>query len=173
MYTPIWEGVVKGYAINKINLDLWKFNWLGYEFDDLYQEAWLIFYSCKEEYKEIDTPQHFMSLFKTALHNRFYDLSQKSSLDKDNLTDTELEYCYKHSEEHNFFLNLDQASEEVRMVLNLVFNAPSELLEWIGFQKKSSKGFLNNKKMCQLLGIEETDLVGKVKSFLRSSFNSV
>lgn len=174
MYKPVWEGVIEGYATNEINKNLWKFLWIGYEFEDLKQEAWLVFNTCRSQYLEIDTPQHFMSLFKTALHNKFYDLNMKSSLDKEYLGDFDLmEYCLP-DRRRSFILDLGKASREVKAALSLIFDAPSEILELIGFTKKNSRGFLNNKKLCVLLGLDfEVDLVGEIKAFLRNSLDSV
>jgi hypothetical protein len=174
VYKPVWEGVIEGYATNQISKNLWKFLWIGYEFDDLYQESWMVFDTCRNQYLEMDTPQHFMSLYKTALHNKFYDLNIKSSLDREYLEDYDLMEYYLPDRRKSIVLDLDKAPSEVRTALSLIFNAPSEILELIGFTKKNSRGFLNNKKLCSLLGLDfEIDLVDRIKTFLRNSLDSV
>ena len=73
MYLPIWEGPIEGYSKNYVAKRLFKLEPLGYEFCDLVQEAYLVFLKCKRMY-EPENAKHFMSLYKTALRNKFFDL---------------------------------------------------------------------------------------------------
>ena len=84
MYEPCWEGSVQGYVKNMVAKNLWKFTALGYEFEDLYHEAYLVFAYCKKKHQNIyptlnENQRRFMALFKQSYHNHFYDLAIKSS----------------------------------------------------------------------------------------------
>lgn len=67
-----WEPEVKGYSVRTIR------GWYGtlsrqYEFDDLMQEAYLVFLRCSDKLK-VDNPRWFMALYKRSLHWRLCDL---------------------------------------------------------------------------------------------------
>lgn len=73
-FVPRWEGECKGYAYNAMRR-FWPTLQAWYEWDDLMQEAFLVFLKCKRRYYTfVDTPQWFMALFKTSLHNRLVNL---------------------------------------------------------------------------------------------------
>lgn len=168
-YEPEWEGKIEGYSKNQISKNLWKFVMLGYEYDDLLHEAVLVFCYCRDKYI-VETPQHFMSLFKTALHNRFYDFAQSSSVEKSHQIVQELDFNLlggSVKEESTFRVLLKSAPQEVKQVLSLVLNAPTEVLEGIGFRNKGSRGFTANRKLCGLLGYnpDEVNLVQITKSY--------
>lgn len=73
-FVPKWDGECKGYAYNAMRR-FWPTLQPWYEWDDLMQEAFLVFLKCKRRYyARVDTPQWFMALFKTSLHNRLVNL---------------------------------------------------------------------------------------------------
>ena len=71
-FTPSWEGSIEGYTVNYIKKTLWRMK-SKCDFEDLYQEAYLVFDRLKKHYHCIRTPQHFMALYKTALWRDFID----------------------------------------------------------------------------------------------------
>lgn len=84
----------------------------AWEFDDLLQEAALVFLTCRERYlrqareggKVVDNPAWFMALYSRALHNRFIDLQRSlrpyisiDGIDEDDLPATEIDlgFCWR------------------------------------------------------------------------------
>lgn len=80
-YKPRLNRAFEGYIYNFV-AHQWRTSRLykqGYDFDDLLQEAAVVFYACRERYeKVVDNPRWFMALFSRSLFNRFVDLKRKS-----------------------------------------------------------------------------------------------
>ena len=76
-FTPRFSGAIFGRAVN-ICRKAYPQLCAEYEFDDLMQEAFLVFQRCKELYGgTVDKPQWFMVLFGRALSNKFINLHKK------------------------------------------------------------------------------------------------
>lgn len=140
-YVPEWKGPIEGYVVNFLSKQLWRVRPL-LEHDDAMQEAYLVFLRTAARYPLMDTPQHFMSLFKTSWSNEFHDLSRKATkartaismtdlrgADEDGETLTAPEAVGETDNMGALSLMVKQAPREVLLVLNLFLNAPGELLE--------------------------------------------
>src|SRR6266853_2009621 len=69
---PMWDSRFKGWAAKFI----WKNKWRCedyLEFDDLMNDAYLIFRHIKASYPLVSEPSHIMALFKVAMQNEFND----------------------------------------------------------------------------------------------------
>ena len=161
-YEPRWSPEIEGYTVNQVTKALWRVA-ITHDRDDLMQEARIVFLKCQRAYPVVDTPQHFMALYKTALANRIGDLARKHGTIKD--------VSCSAADDHEHGLRgqvgaLDndgyirslvrQAPREVALVLSLFLNAPAELLElaegaW-GAQKRQREGA--NAMIRRLLGPE-------------------
>ena len=76
-FTPRFSGAIFGRAVN-ICRRFYPQLCAEYDFDDLMQEAFLIFHRCKQLYAgTVDKPQWFMVLFGRALTNKLINLSKK------------------------------------------------------------------------------------------------
>src|ERR1700760_3791319 len=75
-YLPEWKGEIEGYVMNTITRHGWRVE-STHRREDLKQEAYIVFMRCAAKYPMLDTPQHFMSLFKRAWTNALNDLSVK------------------------------------------------------------------------------------------------
>ena len=73
VYIPCWEGPVKGWAVKEVKRNLWRMG-NAYEFDDLLQDAYVAFLEVRTKYS-VNSPQHFMGLFKTTFRNMLHDLA--------------------------------------------------------------------------------------------------
>jgi hypothetical protein len=137
--------------------------------EDLLQEAYVVFLRCKKKYPRLDTPQHFMALFKTSWNNKFNDLANADTLARSMVElprfrwnedgDTmELELPGDMDNEGAFSIFLNEAPAEVKAVLSLFLSAPTELLElalgsWKGSDKRCVAG--GSKRINKLLGLPE------------------
>lgn len=77
-YVPRFPGPIQGRAINLVK-KFYPQLCSEYEFDDLLQEAYLVFMRCKELYgSTVDKRSWFMVLFSRALQNKLINLSKKT-----------------------------------------------------------------------------------------------
>lgn len=151
-YRPKWTGTFEAFTKNYVRKDLWRFQHLNYEFEDLISEAYCKFLKCKKDYPITDTPQHFMALYKTALRNKFYDLAMESTYHKDvchiedMYSDDSDERVHVLDKEHSepfgsdLGLLLRKAPQEIKDVLKVVFETPAELVTMF---KKPRKQYSN------------------------------
>lgn len=176
MYKPKWEGIVEGYSVNYINRNQWRFAIQHYDFEDLYNEAWIIFEKSKRDH-EFKNGKHFMGFYKKALHNGFYDIMHKCIHEADNrfipVIKEEEDFVPEFGEveeQATLKLLITQAPKEIKAVFTLLFHAPEDLLQAIGFGQPAKRGekILSNKMLCSLLGYDpqEINLVQELKMYL-------
>lgn len=177
MYTPEFKGPVEGYVMNWIAREHWKIK-PTHDREDAVQEAWMVFIRCASKYPIIDTPQHFMALFKTAWSHHVVDLAAKATkarmivsethLDPEDGSEWSRESIGETDNAGALALMVQQAPREVMLVLNLFLNAPSELLE-LATRAWSAQGHRNpngNMMINKMLGLPpEADTLGKVNDY--------
>lgn len=159
MYSPVFKGPIEGYVVNHLRKNLWKLAGT-HDHCDAMQEAYLVFMRVSDRYPQMDTPQHFMALFKTAWERHFIDLSHKATKSRNIQGWTDLGHdnppdSIGELENSGYLLTLlRQAPAEVLLVLNLCLNAPQELLELAAraWEAKGSKGEV---LLCRMLGLPE------------------
>lgn len=179
-FSPKFEGPIQGYAANFIAKNQWRVSRL-YDRADLMQEAYIIYMRVVLRYPDIETPQHFMALFKRTWLNYFTDLANDDTRSRIMVqhTDLEDEDGFTTSPEPvgdldqygDLSIKLKQAPSEISMVLNLFLNAPQEILEialgaWRGADKRCKAG--GSKRICQVLGIDPSkDIMRAVEDYFR------
>lgn len=180
MYTPEFNGPIEGYVMNWIGREYWRLK-RTHEREDVKQEAYLVFLRCTSKYPIIDTPQHFMALFKTAWSNHVNDLSEKATkaralvpethLDAEDGSEWRREAMGETDNAGALTLMVQQAPREVMMVLNLFLNAPQELLE-LATKAWASQGHRNphgNMMINKMLGLPaDVDSLGKVNDYFKN-----
>jgi hypothetical protein len=165
-HVPEFKGSIEGYVVNYLRRHLWRIA-ATHDHADAMQEAYAVFLRTAAHYPMVETPQHFMALFKTSWNNEFNDLSVKASVVR--LSQNELAYADTEEDggsEMDVLGDLDndgalatmvrQAPSEVVMVLNLFLNAPQELLDlamstWRKNGKYRADG---DKAVSQMLGLK-------------------
>lgn len=79
-YWPKWTRELEGYAYNAIRRR-WPRLAPWYEWEDVMQEAYLVFLLCANRYGgAVDNPAWFMALYKTAWSRRLTDLAKRIPL---------------------------------------------------------------------------------------------
>lgn len=132
-YKPEFKGPIQGFVVNFVNKNYWRVQRVM-EREDVHQEAYLVFLRLQRKFPDLESGAHFMALFKTSWIRRFHDISKvdtKSrmflSADTDFAQDTLTPgKCYNDGP---LGVMLRQAPSEVRSVLSLFLNAPTEILE--------------------------------------------
>lgn len=136
MYTPEFKGKIEGWTVNYLKREFWRVEAIM-EWQDVLQEAYIVFMRCAAKYPHMDTPQHFMALYKRAWTNEFNDLSSEATKLRALVPDvrevdseeTPMEAAGELENEGYLRILVSQAPDEVRSVLCLMLNAPQELLD--------------------------------------------
>lgn len=73
-FRPHWSGEIQGYAYNSTRR-YWPTLRAWYEWEDLTQEAYLVYMMCDRRYRgRVDNGAWFMALYKSSWHNKLVDL---------------------------------------------------------------------------------------------------
>lgn len=177
MYIPEFKGPIEGYVVNCIRRDHWKVA-RTHDREDMKQEAHYVFLRCAAKYPIIDTPQHFMSLFKVAWNNHIIDLAKKATVARAIVSENQFEaedeeawvrdHVGEVDNDGQLAVMLRQAPREVLMILNLFLNAPQELLDlatqaWVTSGRRRVDG---NEMVARLLGLDASqDPLGQVHDY--------
>ncbi len=163
-YRPEFKGPVEGWVVNHLKTNYWRVA-KTMQRDDVLQEAYLVFMRCAAKYPIMDTPQHFMALFKTAWINQFTDFANKDTasrvvteMPRIRVDDDLVEYEPAGEADNDGYLSvlLSEAPKEVLMVMNLFLSAPQEIVElalasWRGKDRRCKAG--GSKRINQMLGL--------------------
>lgn len=140
-YIPTWQGEIEGWTVNHLTEHVWRVAG-SMERSDCLQEAQCVFIRVAERYPEVNDPRHFMALYKTAWVNQFADFCRAERKVREHevhvpIMDRTGDTC----NEGELRVKMRQAPREVRMVLNLLFNAPQEILDIVmsGWNDKRSR----------------------------------
>lgn len=176
MYKPNWAGPIQGWTVRYSHQHFWRVA-DTMQWEDVMQEAYLVFMRCSNRYPVTDTPQHFMALYKRAWINHMNDLSNGSSNQKTEISDqvmtddgpSTIDQVGSLDNDGYLRVLVNEAPEEVRMVLALLVNAPQELIDlamsgWNGpDRRKKANG---SQRICQMLGIpQHIDVMGMVREY--------
>jgi hypothetical protein len=90
-WRPEWNTQVEKWTKYQIDKNIWRFDNIE-GFDDLLQQARILFWELSLKYPAADGPSHFFALYKTSLLRRFTDKArarQKSIIDQNAVVDNE------------------------------------------------------------------------------------
>jgi hypothetical protein len=141
------------------------------------QEARIVYLDCVMRYAaRVDNAAWFMSLYQRALYTRFTDLAYEDTKHKeaalmcDVVSDDgpSIEQVGELANEGELRVLVRQASSEVRAVLSLLINAPTEILEVVTAQWRShgSGQAYGSKLLCRMLSLpEDVNLLQRVREY--------
>lgn len=90
-WRPEWTQKVESWTAYHINKNLWRFDRID-GFDDVMQQARILFWELSLKYPSVNNPNHFFALYKTSLLRRFTDKARartRSLIDQDVSVDLE------------------------------------------------------------------------------------
>jgi hypothetical protein len=162
VFMPEFKGPVEGWVVNHLTTNYWRVQATMSRVEVL-QEANLIFLRTAQHYDgQITEAKHFMSLFQRSWLNHFTDLAKADSANRQGISMTTsdgTQYDAMGETENMGYLKtlLRQAPREVSVVLNLLLNAPQELLDaatenWRRSGRHHAGG---NKQVSMWLGLPE------------------
>jgi hypothetical protein len=165
-YKPEFKGPIEGWVVNQLTrgpLAYWRVE-RTLSREEVMQEAYECFLRCGKKFPkspEYNTPQAFMALFKMAWRNQFTDLANYDTDDRRCLNtdarEIQLDEPVGSLENDGFLaIMIREAPAEVRTVLSVFLNAPSELLDlafdaWRIRGRNSAGG---SRHLNQLLGLD-------------------
>ena len=178
-HTPLFAGPIEGWTVNYCKVNFWRVQ-SSMMWDDVMQEANVVFLRCQAKYPDIETPQHFMALYKTAWTHHFTDLAfgdsklkvmVSTTLAESDTDGVEFEATGDLYNDGHLATLLRQAPSEVLMVLNLFLSAPTEIIEvalsgWQGRDRRCKTG--GSKRICQMLGLsQDLDVMKMVEDYFQ------
>ena len=132
-WLPQWEGPIKGWAHGFIIKNRWRCD-PAFDVDDLMQDAFLLYMKLVDRYPGVRTPQHFMSLFKTALHNEIHNYARQMKARKEVVVAPCIQAAEAVAEvpEYTNFgyvlAVLNEAPEELKMALTVLTDSEKRAL---------------------------------------------
>ena len=122
-WSPKWEGSIQQWAKSFIQQNLWRCDPIN-EFNDLLQDAYLIYNKICERYPRVIEARHFMALFQRALWNKFHDQARymrlKRRVHEDTIKDVSELYADRIGERTNagyLSILLADAPKELQVAL--------------------------------------------------------
>lgn len=177
MYQPVFKGPIEGWVVNYTKAQFWRLQ-ATMEWDDVMQEAYLVFLRCSNKYPGLQEAKHFMALFKQAWIRQVTDLAYLDSRHRVSSTSTEIaedgyiqEQVGELDNDGQLSILMRQAPSEVRMVINLFLNAPQEIVDallsgWTGRDKRCRNG--GSARINKALGLDpQMDVLGLVEDYFR------
>jgi len=181
-FVPKFKGPIEGFVVNYLRKNMWRVS-RYLEHEDLMQEARVLFLKLKERYSEVDgmNDRWFMSLFTRSFSNVITNISLKDSKasveisygttsDESDEVLTHLENLVGDVENGGWYsIILQEAPEEVKMVLSVLMNCPAEVLDSVQKSLGVRGGSINNRVLCGLVGLDpkKWDLKQKVLNYLK------
>jgi hypothetical protein len=150
------------------NSFVWKNHWrvkyyMGGDVDDLMSECGFMWIQCCKAYGgSVDTPQQMMYMYQRWITGQFHDYSTKDT--KIRSVCEKLAYRTNVAQaECDFTLKMNEASYDLKRVLDIFLNAPIEIMEVL---KEDTKGWTSKKffrKVVVYLHIDEKRTSSLVK----------
>jgi DNA-directed RNA polymerase specialized sigma24 family protein len=172
-FAPTWEGAIQQWACKCIRNNRWRCDRI-HEFEDLLQDAHMLFEKLAAKYPRINAPQKFMAIFKAAMNNAFHDHARYQRRKRDyEMSEEGIEFSRRILGEvsNNGYLNalIAEGSDNVQHAL-AAFDDPITLAAMRLPRRKQGKLRAHenlNRKLCRVTGAPEgCDLVRGIKRLL-------
>ena len=161
-FVPTWDGVIQKWAASYIRRNQWRCDCI-HSFEDLLQEAALIFTKLVKRYPNVTERKHFMALFKTSLKNAIHDHSRY--VKRKRTFGVEVPFEEGRIVADNTYLTalLAEAPDEVKLALMLLDTEPEEVRKNLPQQRENL-----NMRLCRVAGLDDVDVdfTGALKAFL-------
>lgn len=146
---PEWDGsVYQKWAYRYCQTNLWRVSQhLGSDMEDVMAQAALIYVICRQRYgATVNSAKHFMYCYQLYLRMEFNTYALKDGKGRKAKEGVKESLKIKEQDsnlEVDFNLKLSNASSELKQVLEIMFNAPTEVMDTIrkDMTSISSKGF--------------------------------
>lgn len=116
-----WTPEIEKWTAHQVRKNLWRFESTD-DFDDVMQEARLLFHVLERKYPIVNEAGHFFALFKTSLCRMFIDKTrrkQKSAIDQQVcVDDATMEVIMPGTPNYGYFnLLVEEMPQELKLIL--------------------------------------------------------
>lgn len=173
LWRPIWNDKIDGWTSYQIRKNLWRFDKAD-DFDDVMQEAKLLFFTLGKKYPIVNEAAHFFALYKTSLSRMFIDkarLKQRSVINQDVCADDvaadlQLEGNLPNCGYANLLLN--ELPDELKIVLRALTTGRIRL-KLDRPAKKFHSRENHNMRLRRRFSLTSTDPVGDLRGYFANS----
>lgn len=160
----VWPGVFENWSRQFVWKNHWRVKALMDQ-DDALQECALVFSKCLKDYPDVDNPAWLMSLYQTCLKHHFHHLSTKNTHNPALVyTDAQIGHSAVAYNEGPLLAALTESSTELREVLSVISQAPTEFLEILLHSTNSEKW---SRRLYRLIGLQpKHNLIEEMKTLL-------
>lgn len=183
-FTPSYSSKIEGWTKNYLKSNFWRISRI-YQYDDIMQDSYVLFMELKNRYGgTVDNARWFMSLYQRSFINMFTDLSNVNTNEEHTTPISHLGKSYTEEDDDDLFFDtqlgteenegyleimLKQAPDEIKTVLNIILNSPTEMREnliqaWKAHGKKKDFG---NEHLCLMAGLDpkKVDIVQSISTY--------
>lgn len=169
-----FKGPIEGYVVNYLNQNYWKVE-RSMEWSDIMQEAYCVYLDTCRRYPDVSDAPHFMALFKRCWHCAFTNLTKKDTRHRylpvldDPENSTAFDSVGETENAGYTAILLEEAPSEVKQVIALFLNAPTEVLELISaaWKRTGKRKAAGNRMINRCLGLpEDRDSLAQVENYL-------
>ena len=172
-WSPVWTAKIESWTAGQIKVNLWRFDAVTEQFDDVMQEARILFWELKKAYPIVNEPAHFFALYKTSLLRRFTDksrLKQRSAIDQNTCAEDAANQLQLEGNLPNLgylSLLLEEAPDELKLVLGALTTGRIRLrLDRPTTSKHPREN--HNMRLKRRFSLQTTNPVGDLRSYVNS-----
>lgn len=167
LWSSTWKGSIEGWTTNFIHKNQWRCDSL-HEFEDLLQDAYLIYLKVCERYPRVVNPRNFMGLYKVTITNWMHDhsryMKRKRVIHENTSSDVSELYADRIGDlthEGQIAASLAAAPQEVTKALFVLMNKPEQI-------RNNLKPENLNGRISRVLGVppRQFDYVGGIREVL-------
>lgn len=169
---PTWTIKIEAWAAKQIKSNMWRFD-RSEDFDDIMQDARMLFFILGKKYPIVNEQAHFFALFRTSLSRMFIDksrLKQKSIIDQNVNADEVTEELQLHGTPNFGFVNLllEEMPDELKTVLRGLTSGRGRL-KLDKPTKKLRCRENHNMRLKRRFKLESTDPVGDLRGYFANT----
>lgn len=170
-WRPEWSSKIEKWTAFHINRNMWRFDRIE-GFDDLMQQARILFWELSVKYPAVNEPSHFFALYKTSLLRRFTDKARarrKSVTDQHtSVDDAMLDACMGHTvNAGQMNLLLEEMPDELKLVLGALTTGRVRLkLDRPTTAARHREN--HNMRLKRRFALSMADPVGELRNYLKT-----
>lgn len=167
-WNPTWTSDIQRWAASQVRTNMWRFDKAD-DFEDVMQEAYLVFMKVERAYPAVNNAAHFFALYKTALFRFFHDKTRRLQKTVEAQSMDDLGYDLPH-ESHlpnlgHLAVILEEMPDEMKIVLRALTSGRVRL-KLDRPAKKPRQRENHNMRLRRRFSLSSTDPVGDLKSYL-------
>lgn len=168
VWHPTWNTDIQKWTAAQVRRNMWRFDKAD-DFEDVMQEAFLVFMKVERAYPVVNNAAHFFALYKTALHRFFHDKTRLLQRTVETSSTEELGYELPHQSNMpnlgHLALILEEMPDEMKTVLGALTSGRVRL-KLDRPAKKLRQRENHNMRLKRRFSLTSDDPVGDLKAYL-------